>query len=151
MRPVILLESSAVLLMLGCHGQQVNPGGVKPLAAIPSQPGQTIAISSISATVRHADSTYPKCPVRPHAEASIAARGVTGAVQYRWERSDSTRGPLRQLRLSMTTDSVARATLQPDDWSDTTRGIQLTVSEQVHITYPFDLRSAPIEIKAKCF
>ncbi len=149
MRPALLIESSAVLLALACHGRAGTPGGVKPLAPRERQPGQTIDVSSLSATVRNADSLYPKCPVRPHAEANLVARGVTGVVQYRWERSDSSHSPLRQIELPA--DSVARVALEPDDWADTLRGVQLSLSEQVHITYPFNVRSAPVDIKAKCY
>src|SRR5690242_16845172 len=111
-----------------------------------------IDVSSLSGAVLGADDPHPKCPVHPHAEGSVAARGVTGVIQYRWERGDSTQGALRELTLPPAgADGIARAKLAPDDWDDTVRGVQRDVNEQVHITYPFEAHSAPITISVKCY
>jgi hypothetical protein len=130
---------------------QRAPRTAAPLAPRAQHPGESVDISAMSATVRNADSTRPHCPVYPHAEASLTVSGVNGLIQYRWERSDSTMGPLYQVTADSAKTKPGAMALQPDDWTDNRPGVQLTVEEYVHVLYPFDVRSAPVSINAKCY
>lgn len=150
MRVVNVVGTAVVALLAGCSRRSEQD--VKPLAPRAQQADEMIDVSSMSASVLGVKDPQPACPVYPHAEGSLAARGVAGVIQYRWERGDSTQGPLRALTLPPAgADGIARAKLAPDDWADTLRGVQREVSEQVHITYPFAVHSAPITIQAKCY
>jgi hypothetical protein len=116
------------------------------------QADEIIDISSIAATVHGNHGLRPPCPVYPHAEGRMVVGKVAGSVQYRWERSDGTAGPLTEVSVKPSTaggNSVV--TLRPDDWKDDQRGIQLTIDEHVHVTYPFNFHSAPVTLYAKCY
>lgn len=149
-RRTVILTLSAVAAALGC--QRPAESDVKPLAPVAPGDGQMIDVSEISGSVLGVNDAHTKCPVRPHVEAAIVARGVTGVIQYRWERSGSTPGPLLQLTLPPAgADGLARAKLVPDEWRDTTRGTPVSVTDQVNISYPFAVSSPPATVTATCF
>ncbi|MGH7524287.1 MAG: hypothetical protein ACREK8_08280 [Gemmatimonadales bacterium] len=146
----LVIAASAFAATVGCNSS--SGSGVKPLAPIEPQSGQMINVSSVTATVLGVRGLQPACPLRPHAEGALAVRGVSGVIQYRWERGDSTYGPLQELTVPPPgPDSIARARLAPDEWADTVRGVQREVTEQVHVSYPFTSRSAPVMIEVKCY
>jgi hypothetical protein len=139
-----------LMMALGCSNS--SPRDAKPLTPRAQRDGEMIDVSGMMATVRGADAPRPQCPVHPHFEASFTVQGIRGPVEYRWERSDSTTGPLNRVVI----DSASAGTQQhfpvkPDDWADTRSAIQLHVDETVHVTYPFEFRSAAISIDAMCF
>ena len=139
-----------MILCCGCSDHR--PGATTPLVPRARQDSEMIDISSTVATVRGADSARPTCPIYPHVEATMVFQGVTGTVQYRWERSDGTAGPLTQLVVGPApAGRNGSAALSPDDWKDDQHGVQLTIDEYVHVTYPFEFRSAPVTLNAKCF
>ena len=149
MRLAALIATSA-LAGVACRSQPAT-SKVTPLPPAGQKPGQMITVSGISATVLGVNDAHPKCPVRPHVEANLAIRGVSGVIQYQWVRSDSTRGPLRQVIVSPRGDSLAHVTLVADEWADTARGTQLSITESVRISYPFPIVSPAAHILAKCY
>ena len=150
MRVANVVGTAVVAFLAACSRR---PGGdVKPLVPRAARADEMIDISSSSATVNGVDGLRPRCPVYPHAEARMVVRGVTGIVQYRWERSDGTAGPLSQFVITPpTANGNSVETLRPDDWKDEQRGVQLTIDEHVHVTYPFDFHSAPVTLSIKCY
>ncbi|HEY4099799.1 MAG TPA: hypothetical protein VGM20_02860 [Gemmatimonadales bacterium] len=150
MRLVNVAAPIGMVMALGCSNTPTRDA--KPLTPRPRRDGEVLDVSNMMATVRNATSARPNCPVNPHVEASLVVQGISGTIQYHWERSDSTSGPLRQLVV----DSAAAAKMQhlaltPDDWTDTKSGVQLRLQETVHVTYPFDFRSPSININATCY
>lgn len=148
---VVKVVGAAVVGVLGACG--IRSGhDVKPLIPRARQADEMIDVSSITATVRRSNGLRPPCPVYPHAEARMVVRGVAGTVQYRWERSDGTAGPLAQFTIKPSgTGGTSVETLRPDDWKDDQRAIQLTIDIHVHVTYPFDFHSAPVTLNVKCY
>ena len=150
MRVVNVVGTAAVALLAGCSRRSGDD--VKPLAPRARQADEMIDISSTTATVHGVQGLRPRCPVNPHAEARMVVRAVTGIVQYRWERSDGTAGPLTQFIVKPSTaNGISVVALRPDDWTDNQRGIQLTIDEHVHVTYPFDFHSAPVTLNVMCY
>jgi len=148
---VVKVVGAAVVAVLGACGDR-SGHDVKPLVPRARQDNEVIAISSINATVHGADSLRPPCPVYPHAEGRMVVRGVAGTIQYRWERSDGTAGPLTEIRVKASSSSGdTGVTLRPDDWKDDKRGVQLNIDERVHVTYPFDVHSAPVTLNVMCY
>ncbi|HEY3933728.1 MAG TPA: hypothetical protein VGL65_03850 [Gemmatimonadales bacterium] len=151
MRLVTFIGPVGVAILAGCgHGAGRD---AKPLTPRARGDSEMIDVSSMMATVRGANSATPPCPVNAHAEASMVLQGVSGPVQYRWERSDGTNGPLAQLNAppAPAAGKPALVNLQPDNWTDNQRGVQLTIDEIIHVTYPFDFRSAPVTLNIKCY
>lgn len=150
MRVVNVVGTAVVAVLTACGDRAGH--GVKPLIPRARQADEVIDISSMTATVRGLTSLRPPCPVYPHAEARMVVRGVTGTVQYRWERSDGTAGPLAQFSVKPPiSNGTSVETVRPDDWKDDKRRIQLTVDERVHVTYPFDFHSAPVTLNVICY
>ena len=142
---------TAVVAFLAACGRG-SGNDVKPLAPRAKQADEMIDIFSTTATVRGVQGLRPRCPVNPHAEARMVVRGVAGVVQYRWERSDGTAGPLTQFIVKPSTaNGISVEALRPDDWTDNQRGRQLTIAEHVHVTFPFDFHSAPVTLNVMCY
>jgi hypothetical protein len=142
----VIIGGGIAALAAGCGGSKTpaQPPG-------PADPLQSVTFKEVTGMLRGADSAAPKCPVRPHFEATLLVSHMQGTLTYRWERAhgDST---IRTIDIPAGAKSgMVELQLHPDEWSSSERGVQVTVTDRVHVLTPINRVSPAVDVEAKCY
>jgi len=84
------------------------------------------------------------CPAKIGWKATIHISNPPVQVEYRWERSDGAKGPMRKVTI---TDKTADVT---DTWQLGGSGSHLNVWEKVHVISPVDKTSGFAPVRITC-
>ena len=141
-------SSVIAAILAGC-------GGAKPiqLAKVgPPDSLQALTFKQVSGQVKGADSAMPKCPVTPHFEGVLTVSHMQGMLQYRWERSTGVNGPTQEIAVpAAARTGSADITVKPDEWASSEKGVQLWLTNRVHVLSPIDKLSPPVDVQLKCY
>jgi hypothetical protein len=139
-----VIGGGIAVLAAGCGGSKApsQPPG-------PPDPLQSVTFKELTGRVIGADSAAPRCPVTPHFEAVITVSHMQGSLRYRWALGDTTIHEV-DVPAAAKTGSVD-IPLQADEWPSAERGVQLTLTNHVHVLSPIDIASPNVDVMAKCF
>ena len=140
--------SVIAVALAACGGPKSTPPGM----AGPPDSLRVLSFKEVSGRVIGADSAMPKCPVTPHFDAVMTVSHMEGTVQYRWERSTGVNGPTQEVAVPAAAKTgTADVAVKPDSWPSSEKGVQLSLTNRVHILSPVDKLSPPVTLQAKCY
>ena len=147
MRLSRLATPSLVALAAACGKAPAKDAAVAPTDSLAN-----VDFKMITATVKNVDKPKPTCPVIPHFEATLTVSHLSGELTYRWERSTGKNSDTKTITIP---GGAAKGTvdlvIDPDEWLQTDRGVQLNPSDKVHVLSPIDRVSQPMAAPAICF
>ena len=135
-------------LLAACRGSR--PG--QAAANAPPDSARSLSFKVVSGRVLGADSTMPRCPVTPHFDAVVTVSHMQGTLQYRWERSTGVNGPTQEAAVpAAARNGAVDIAIKPDEWPSSVHGVQLSLTNRVHVLSPIDRLSPPVDVMAKCY
>jgi hypothetical protein len=77
---------------------------------------------------------------------------MNGQLRYVWERSTGKKSDtlVSDIPAGPRTDTVD-ITAKPDEWQSSERGVQIQVTNRLHVLSPVDKISPPIDVQLKCY